>query len=1079
MLINTTTELAQALRQNYEGRAVALLPQYDHVTAVSKLRASLADRVRVFQGPLYAGEAEELLLKPLLRALREANAYPGTARVCQNAYQLAATYSLIYDVTRISMTKDISQAVTVQSLMAQPVVQTLLKRWGTAKPDDTPTPEPDDSRSRINNAWKKIDYVLSNGIAYSTTPDDSSVVTPLMLIYDAMYPSKIGEGVKTDAVDIWNRLLSTLRHGKGMALEPEGRDMYMTVITEILIQIDTLIDNISIVSLKDMQAGEGGATGGKGVAGTESATDILRNLMQTTGPNTAFADAFTAMYWLNLYLDAVAEYDVTFPATELMVQSQAWVLTMKSAAARFKRLFMDISQAAISFDLYAAMYRWEETRKFFQPILSHKSSVLDDVNALWTRNKETADQVLTPFSKAAVTNILDALRGYVQADYLLPYSDMQFASKVLSEFELKFDPNATGICTAVKGEGVITQLDTQGESILSVGDRDILVAMLSESAGRIEEAIGYAKRSRDLLQLSDSATDIYHALIPTAQEWRDPCPLHGTVKDLATVNFSRHDPLQLGYEKYDVSVDRESAEITGVSWKFTPALMEPFYKIQQLQRFSVQRTANSRIIWPGMGDLPVNDVISAAYLQQPLPACYTASRNVSYVANNMISYVSFMTGHSGITAASRDMFRKVAALMGQFTKTYVVPIIDALAATMLVYVKEKNSNEWNLRMPSIPTIYGLPTKAFVDANKPKELNNADDNAFNNAVGGRAVTIRLDDGQAFRFVLHEYVPTPQKMVYIAYPYAKSVYLHVPILSSVWTASSESILKSLGVSIKTFSRNPVQSDALKKALTTIKMLTSSQVGGVKMKKVSGWAPFLLNLPHLLCDYQDTSGLAQGEEFLKYALLSLQMRYEPVERTIYVAGFVDNPVELLTIEDYRAAMSSPDPTPLDNAVQVKDKIEQDDGADPARAQAEAKPEPTTLNPRGSGDQKAALKDVASVTQAPVPVRENNPTSMPTNSNKTVILEVPTEAATPSVKIDVAGKGDPGKNVEQEGEQDSNSMTKPTKYWKKIGSDGTVLAVVAAEECPQGYVPATADEYAKFKKDSDREGDDNNANE
>jgi len=1006
-----------------------MLPTYAHKSALSRFRAYLEDRIRIKTGPIYMGEAEYMMLYPLLRALREATSDPNKAAVASHAYQASANYALIFDISKISQSKDIAKEVTQTSLEEQPIVKLFKKRAEHFKKSN---PE---SRDKAKNAiWWDITTMLQYGIQYSVRTVGSEVQTPLELLSTVISPIAIKDTVGKSTPSTFTDLLSYLRHGKGTPLDRAGRKEYMMIITEVLMRIDYLIDIASLT---------------KSVAGSNAAGE---EVSITVAANTGFSDAFTAMYWFKLYLDAVDQYDVIFPSSDIMLQSQAWVLSIKTQAAKLKKLFIDIAHVAISFDIKSAMVSWEEVHRFLDPVLNHSVSAVSDMTSVWSENVSRADKLLSPFATQAAESIVAELKGYVKADYLLPEQDFQLAGTLLMDWK---KPQPTdGIYLSEKGLNVVTSLDTVGELPMSVGDRDMIIPYLATSASVIEEALAFIKRSREILQLTEETDDIYHALIPDGSSWTPPYKLDGTINDMRLADFKRHDPMQLCYEKYTVAqqADSKGAYIASLEWRFAKLLMTPFYRIPQLQQFTTARTKASRVIWPGIGQLPVSDVITAGYVAQPLPAAYTASRNMKFVPNDMTSYIMLMSGHSGVTVASRDMFRKIAALFEKFPSTYAVSVVDALAATMFVYKLVKGKKEWELLKPTCPTIYGAPRDAMIKWNKETFTGEPSDE-----LRRRSTSITLPSGVSYTFVLHKLIPSPGKLVYFSYPYAKGVYLHIPLLESVFTQNQNKLLNVLGITIgegKTTDESyDIPGDAMDSYVSTIQEL--SDLGGVKSTPVLGWAPFLMNLPHILFDYQPEVDVLDAD-YDKYAMLSLQVRYDDIERLIYIGGFIDNPVELLDITDYEKAREQEDPSPISDGSAVStEPVDPDPAAEKKRSEVEDMASPEKMAPVARSDDGRELdgarrEAVRTITDAPL--YEGGKLHAPTDP-KPAAAEFKVDNSQEVLKGDPAEKHESGDDADKKG----------NKYWKKIAEDGTVLEVIAADACPAGYVPASEEEYRK----------------
>lgn len=1037
MELKTATPLDQVLKQGFKGKAVELVSTYSHRSTLLKMREEIECKLKLTSGPLYMGEAEYLLLLPLCEAVRAANQDQYRAEVPRHAYQLAAAYAMVFDISKISQSKDIANQITLNSITAQPIIQAFMGRVESAQRSKSDRGSSGSYKDQISEIWDIISTMMTS-VVYTPTNRASEKNTPLNVVYEATSSGISSQDLESNAVNVWNTLLGQLRHGKGTPLDKEGRRAYMALMSELLMRIDLLIDAAKTDVVVDY---------------TDAQNAMLEG-EKIPEMRTSFVDAYTAMYWLQMYLRAIDQYDVIFPATDLLVQSQAWVLVIKTQSAKFKKAYLDIAQVAISYDVFTAMQMWEEVRKFYDPVLNHSHSAVADMDAIWSDNVAKADKLLSSYAKSQTSSLVSSFKSYMEADYLLPEEEFHAASDIVDLFE--FPSESNDVYSIPTGRDALLQLDSVGERQVSLLDRDLLVPGLAKSAGAVETALAYVKRSREILRLSDETDDIYHALLPEGISWTDPYALEGKVGQMQVADFRFKDPMQLCYEKYKVT--NTGTAIGSLDWMFTPLLMKPFYRVPQLLKFSQNRTPESRVLWPGMGDLPVGDVITAQYVAQPLPACYTASRNANFVNNDFSAYLTLMSGKSGVTSSSRDMFRKLAAVLDKFEGTYARGILDALAATMFVY-RAKSGDDYQVMKPSLPTIYGMPTQAMLQRNEVKPSTARED-----VVMRRSIRIALENGTTYLFVLHAFMPKPERMVYISYPYTKGVYVHVPLLSSIFEKNRDELAATMHVTFDSKSKSSVGNSSLggyelQELCDKVYQISEKKLGSAKFIPTLGWAPYLVNLPHMMCTYQDEDDVLLEEAYKKYALLSVRVRYDEVERAVYIGGFKENPAVLLDVEDYSSAINAEDPSPLPPSPITDVPAVDPETPEPARSAAEPAPKPDRLAPVPA-DKSAKLDDLARVTKAPVPDPEGGDGDGLTNVTST---SIPRGAKITTAPADSgAAAGDPVADSTKE--NDSEETKSKEKYWKKIDEAGNTIDVVKAVDCPDGYVPASEAEYRTF---------------
>lgn len=1034
MIIKTATPLDQVLKQGFTGKAVEMASNYAHYSVLVKMRADIEQTLKLVTGPLYSGEAESLILSELVNALRKSSGSPTTAEVPRAAYQLAAAYALIFDISKISQSKDIANQITLNSLKAQPIIKAFMRRTQLQVNMEDKDGNPTQYRQQVADIWQIITRMMESVVYTPAQNDEQKKNTPLMTLYEATTSVVDETTVAKNAVGVWTNLLGTLRHGKGTPLDRDGRRAYMAMISEILMRIDELIDAAKTETIN--------------YTSEDSVSDAFKT-GKSAASSTSFVDAYTALYWLKLYLTVIAQYDVIFPSGDVMVQSQAWVLIIKTEAAKLKKVYLDMAQIAMSFDIRTAMHMWKEVRSFYDPLLNKTQSVVSDMDSVWADVEVKADRLLSVYATEQVKDITSSFKAYMEADYLLPRREFEAASDIVQSY--KFPIKKDDYYPVSTGKDVLLETASEGERMVSIDDRDMLVPGLAKTASAVETSLAYLKRAREVFQLSEETDDIYHALVPEGVKWENPYALEGKLGEMRTADFNFKDPMQLSYEKYAltmVSAGKDSNTIGSIDWTFTKLLMKPFYKIPQLLDLSNNRSDASRIVWMGLGELPVGDVITAQYVAQPLPACYTATRNANYVNNDPTSYTTIMSGRSGITSSSREMFRKLAAVLEKYGDTYGRTILDALAAVMFVY-RKKEGEDWKSLMPTLPTIYGMPTKAMFETNQIKLSSSSEE-----VVLKRGFRVTIKD-VTYAFILHVKMPQPQSMRHIAYPYAKGVYVHIPVLKSVFDEHKDEIQAKMHISLSSGDNAASGSYQITELCRYIHDLGVKQTGGAEFIDTVGWAPFLINLPHMLCSYQEKNDLLIQDTYKKYSLMSVRVRYDDIERAVYVGGFSENPVELLDVEDYEQATNGDDPTPMPREG-VKDIPDiNPDAAEPKRADKEPAPKPSQMAPDKGTSERTA--DVSGITKAPV-VDPKQPDGL--NGGGAVAAKEPEKITSRKVDSDALA----GDVSAAQSAGDADDTRSNEGYWKKLAADGSVEDVVKAIACPAGYVPASEEEYRKF---------------
>lgn len=1031
MLIKHQTRLRTALESQYSKTVGQLQPGYPHEISLMQFHQLVEATLSLPPGLVYSGEAEAVLFYPLESALN--TAFQNTrsqGSIVQAAYQLAAAYSIIADITKVAQTKDIMREITNSAITANPVYVTITKHQEAA---GQLTNSQGQHETELRAVWRVIDQFLNENM--SAEPD-ASKVTPLSIVYQAQ--SVDSTTLPTATSEIWRNLIAHLRTGKGLPLSPDNADKHVAR----LMRVWRLIDELCTKAIDEAQSGADTAY---------------------------FADAWTALAWFYDYMRAVADYDSIFPQSSIMVQSSAWVLAIRNQALKLKSFFSRKAIAAQSFDIQKTIAMWDEEMDFLAPSLPTTTSAVQDLQSLWARVRELASSTLDPFSAACATSTIKEFKSYLGVDTLLPaYQFKQISGKTEDGNAWSFtipDPDPTKT-----GSDYLHAADTLGARDIFTGERTMLLAHLTASAANVEVALHYLTRALDVLSCLNP-NEVLGLINPP--QWEPLVSLHSKIGGYDYADFTPAHPIAERMAKYTGAID-DAYPIT------RDDLIVPKYVIPLMQKRTLSLPNEAKVFWPVDVSQIGLDPITKAYVRQPVPACYTWHRSSAHVDITIEGYKNVMQGLMGLSDTKDSVWHTLASIIHTYPSLYGLSLIDALAATMYVYresgAEDENVNSespadltnatsgWKRFVPRVPLIYGVSDTAMATANA---WNGRESDVV------KIISIPASKGKSvkYAFVLHTAFPKAGDYFKMLFPISKGYYVQLPILRSFYESNEDTINKALGVDKDGSGKRLGTPADLPEIYTKIKTLKGGKDDFIKC---SFYYPGAINLPHLTMSYADTAMLLSDEEYRAAEMLHVRLKYDQLTRIISVLVTVDNPISMVTAEDYEALLSSPDPSPISNVDIVDNKLSAGAHKESVTAEAQAPmpasqlaPEPANPNSGEGGSNKAAQAMAGAVSAAPL----LDPSERDIDSN-TATLTAPGKLgdSTPLERKPSSPLSGDASSDAAPSSGGATSQPGKVRFWKLV-KDDKVVDVVEGDSAPAGYVPATEEEFMNFKSEGKHE--------
>lgn len=841
MKLRTRSKLSELIREGYQGRAITLVPEYPVKTVAHQMLAHIDSKTKVRVGPTYNGEAERLILDPMyiraaavINMMEDGSYTPGI--LIREFYAYATHYSLIVEVAKVSQTKEIANAMTFEALQQQTIVSSILKSSRAVSGD---------MAKDAKDIWSRI-YADMSIIDADKISENGDNPTPIFDVLSSMTDGNKEVTAEATLKDVFDTLMEHLRKGKGFPLSSHETAAYAS----------------KLATIRHLLA-------------------RLEERLGTTQDLPGVRQDFLAMaYALSLYLEMVQNYDVTFPAGPFQSQSQAWVMSIHTGAARLRSFWMETALMPISFDTAVAAQMWQSTKDFFDPIFV-KNLQYSEVMRLWDETSQQLPRVLVKYAQQAAQDAIAAFREHTAATHLLPSSWTSISEDIVSkvaEIE-EFNPDPAVVMSFVGATDPITYSKTR---------INVILMDLTIRAQSIQSTVSYISKARRLVSFTADDLQPYAPL--AAIDYTRYTPLRGSIGVPSQSGFTRRDPLELLIDKYTY----DEKQPTSPKWCLHDKLFKPIYLLKESQALA---TRTDRFIWPTYSEVPTSDPISAAYMAQPLFAAHTRHRNPSILPRTMQAYTNQILGQRATQLTQREYFLQAAVLIATRFDQFGRSIVNALAASMSVFLADADSSKgWSLLLPEIPTVYGVPTQSFFrHASKGKDEQPSFSASLVEMVKDDYAVVKIPDSNVFiGFKLHAYVPSPSETYPVAFKMAKGVFVSAPL--------RRDLLDSV--------------DALKKLLPA---LSADEVSVVDCKNLSsifipaiGLTPFLLNLPHVLFEVQSQDAMLTTNVYLQSAYTSVKTKLFEYSQEMDVAAFTDLEVDLLDMDDYADALSVPDDIP-----------------------------------------------------------------------------------------------------------------------------------------------------------------------
>lgn len=244
------------------------------------------------------------------------------------------------------------------------------------------------------------------------------------------------------------------------------------------------------------------------------------------------------------------------------------------------------------------------------------------------------------------------------------------------------------------------------------------------------------------------------------------------------------------------------------------------------------RSSLERFVWPNKVDLAVAASSANMFAVTPIPYSYVKQYHNTHAGDSALEVTAIMRSVATPSWPMSDNFFTDAARMIHSDSFHRESVINALAGLCVVY----SASESKDLMPTVPTIYGMPTGAFLeaqDAERPSYTAELPD-----AGRGRVKYV---------FKFHSHVPAPGALIPMSYHLESGAIVTVPVLATALLqgASSQAAAQS--------STDPLSAEVFNVVDILAGLKYKSLQSLITMQPVEGWSTTMTPYPHLFLVHQ----------------------------------------------------------------------------------------------------------------------------------------------------------------------------------------------------------------------------------
>jgi hypothetical protein len=835
-------------------------------------------------------------------------------------------------------------------------------------------PEKAESATEVAHAMAVSFSLISEYATLTQAKDLSTVMTTQMITNSPIYQAISGFPVfaeGADGADHRKALAAewkVLQESMGSTTPEEAlRDFFNWSATTS--QLDTSLQSRYQLLMKTAAKGKGyPLTSGRRENMLTKLSTIKSAILQmwnsSGGPSANNYDAITCSYWFIAYLEMASNYDSYFPAQPFQINTQAWAQTITSISVKVASIFSEIATVALSSDINVAISLFSERQAFVEGYIPNNSQ-FDDMMKQVDEFKKLFLTVENPNITPVVDSAFERLKQFADATHILPRS---MGKEDLQPFPSDKAPK--------EPKDIINKLVTSSAILYPRAERQKIFTSMLNDASKIAAAVDHLTQVKGILSLTWQTGETFRSVIPSLDL---PLVAHiGSPANPVVLDYRHSQGPIFALPKYKPGVDAQTKE---VEWIHNPSLLVPQLRSVMLKDGITTATSRSKgyfITFRELDTTPLTSVLTKAYMEQPLPFCYAEGRSRERFSYSIDNYLAMLdTTQSDYTPG--EHFLNAARIILRHDEDHGNAINNALSAVGSWVGKFKGSGEWYRFKPTIPTIYGMPTQMFLEA----QATINDKNVTAALSSGTAMEMRSTTGDSFEylneerafdnamemerivFVMHDKYPKMTKLSFSFWSPTRGHSVLVPVIKSIYdtvVVGKKSVPKPEELAL-------ISIDDITGKSYSLGISTKAAFVKAFFTEPEGLIPVQLVAPHYSFDVVHLDSDAM-KEWLNTMTSVISKRHDPITKDLILKAFYDDPVIVTDLDDLREAMSTSDPTPSQTATLVTDEDAAGDSGfsskeGPSSGKGGPDPTPSTLTPESSNEK--ALSKVASVSQSP----------------------------------------------------------------------------------------------------------------
>lgn len=654
---------SETLAQGFKGRAVPVPTSVWQAHTAQSLQLQVQEDLANIHGPFYRGEAEAHLLYPLLEmaALASSPDYtPG--RVTQQAYSVSSIYACIYQVVKSLNFKEAQEQLSRDAVMRSPIF-TATQEFSAAE-QGVSSP---DGKFSWPLFWARL-----NGEVTDYNQSGSQLLYTLLMDPANADPNK---GVM-EIDKVYKRVTRYLHMGHGQPVAPTDANLqhYTAIFNGVL----TAVEKIGALVAADASS------------------------------SAALSDLFVIVTLTHEYIHQIAEYDVFWSSAALPSTRDAIPSAIKSLCSKMAATYLSAATMGLSYDLSIARSQWEDLTEFLSEALPDTAEV-SDMRKLWgDRVAKPLDSLVHPLIVSTVATTKAALVQWTQATTILRPDWVPQIDGLLHSIPVPVDavPTPDQILFAAN---VVKDSD---HAFQAIGRPTVLLPTLQEFASIISDLVQGLTAMYELVSAGQTGTILQSKCSLDSLPSITP---EGSIDHPAWESFNLPAPYEPVISPWvsDSAANLDDPASNNIrTWRFKDYLFKPAVEVPF---FYNNVATGQQFYWVPRAEITIGTPSTAPFYSQPIPDCYTRDRLASSLPFSYEGFEQAIRCQSTIAPTARDYFQNAANLIVAYPKTQGASVLDALASTFAVTVRE-GDGEPEYKAPRIAFTYGAPTPWLHQAN---------------------------------------------------------------------------------------------------------------------------------------------------------------------------------------------------------------------------------------------------------------------------------------------------------------------------------------------------------------------------